>query len=450
MQTGRLDALNPKRSGMSSKERFTFNIYMLYQAIDGVMLGVVALTEIVLIKSLGAKAFHVGVFFQLSSFLMPLSIFLTWYLSRIKNKKKVLINVALFTRIPLLFFAFFPPHVIGLQNHFLFINLFLLIFLLYYFAIPIILPIINLFLKSNYKTGRFGILYSYSLSLNQMILFVCTLVFGAMLNKDPDIYRYVYPVMGVLGVVGIYLITLIPYEEKTEQLPGTKSMRVELKDILNNSIQILKNNRAFRDFQLGMMLYGVGFFFCLAIIPMMLSKYFQLSYAEIAIYKDIPVIISVILFPFAGLQMDKKDPRLFAIRSFTFIGLFFLCLLLAQYLPWHAEFSGFTMIFLVILGYILFGIFSSSMTILWSIGSTYFAKTEDAATYHAIHLSFTGIRGCIIPFFGVWVFYAGGYTASFAMGILFEALAIYVLVRSMRKRKLYMPGDIHTSDESLL
>ncbi len=422
--------------GMGLREKRTFTFHLLYSMLDGILLGVIALNEFVLLKSLGGSAVHVGIFFQMASFLMPLSIFLTYFLSRIKNKKRMLIIIAIITRGPLLLFLLFPRDVAGLESSKLYIYAFLGIYLLFYFASPILLPVINLFLKSNYRHGRFGRLYSYALSINQIMLFAFTLIFGALLDLDNDIYRYVYPMLGVLGFLGIYLLTKIPYKEP-EQLPFSKRPFVEdLKNIYFHSIDILRTNPAYRDFQMGMMVYGAGFFFVLAILPVYLSKHFGLSYTEIAAYKDIPILISVMMFPFSGAQMDRLDPRRVAIRSFVYIMFYFACLMLALFFPNAYVFHQYRLIYFVLLGFIFNGIFSGSMTLLWAIGSSYFSSAGDAARYHAVHVSLTGVRGIIAPFLGVWIFYFGGYYASFSCSIACEALAVWLMVRSLRRRKL--------------
>jgi MFS family permease len=423
--------------GMNLREQRTFFIHLLYSVFDGVGQGIIALNEFVFVKDLGASTMQVSLLFQVGVFVMPFSIFMVDFLNRVRNKKRMLLLVALLTRAPLLLFAIFPAQSAGTAQHGLYTALYLFIFMLYFLSQPIVLPVLNLFTKSNYRSRRFGRLFSYSLTITQFVLLMATLSFGKLMDIDPQSYRYVFPLMGVLGFFAILLVTKIPYKEPrilplSARLPFIHALR----RTFNDSLSLLRTNRPFFDFQKGMMLYGMGFMMALPVITVYLSQQFHLSYTDIAFYKNIPIIISVVIFPFFGKLMDERDPRRFSIVSFFFAILFYVCLLIAGYLPFGNIFYGYNIIYLLLAGYLFNGLYAGSISLLWGIGSSYFTRPEHAAKYQAIHMSMTGLRGLAGPFLGVVVLHFAGYTGAFACIIIFEILAIYLMIRSLKRRAI--------------
>lgn len=89
--------------------------------------------------------------------------------------------------------------------------IFLAIFLVYYLAAPVINPTINLLLRTNYEHKNFGRLYSIATSANKVVLLVVTFLYGLLLDYDNYAFVYVFPVASVLGMVSIYLLSLINY-----------------------------------------------------------------------------------------------------------------------------------------------------------------------------------------------------------------------------------------------
>lgn len=422
-------------SGMDLREKTTFNLHIIYSILDGISLGIIALNEFVFLKNTGATTFHVGVLFQFVVLIMPFSIFFTHFLAMVKKKKRMLLYIALFTRAPLVLFLFFPENIYLLPHKEFYIWLYLLIFMLYYIASPIILPVINLFTKANYRVRRFGKLFSYSLTITQLTLLIATLLFGWLLDVDTNYYRFVFPVLGVLGFFAIYLITRIPYKEP-KVLPAAQALTASLSlgAIYTRALNILKHNRAFADFQAGMMAYGLGFMMSLAVITVYLGEYFSLPYTEIAFYKNIPILISIISFPLFGRKMDLIDPRRFAIISFFFAMLFYLCLMAASHWPTEMQIQGHRIIWLLVAGYIFHGLFNASMGLIWGIGSSYFAPPEEAARYHAVHLSLTGLRGIVGPLLGVWIYQLSGFYGAFGASVIMQVFAMWIMKRSLEKR----------------
>src|SRR5690242_14435364 len=95
-------------SGMEPHEKKTFYLHSLYCFLEGIILGVFSLNEFVFIKTTGAGPFKLGLLFQLSVLVLPFSIFFTSYLGKVHKKQRLLLGIAMITRLPLFAMLLFP------------------------------------------------------------------------------------------------------------------------------------------------------------------------------------------------------------------------------------------------------------------------------------------------------------------------------------------------------
>ena len=73
--------------------------------------------------------------------------------------------------------------------------------------LAIVFPIINSILKNNYSNSHFGKLYSYAAMTNKIVMMITTFVFGWMLDANPFLFVYIYPVIGILGIFSLFLLS---------------------------------------------------------------------------------------------------------------------------------------------------------------------------------------------------------------------------------------------------
>ena len=246
-------------------EKRTLILHLFFSFIEGLALGVFALNEFVFIRSLKGTDFQLGLLFLIMNFVLLFSVVFTEFLKRYKNKRKLLIYVALLTRLPMLCFLLFPKDLQILLSSEFYHLMFIAIFFIYYLAKPVVLPIINLYLKNNYKDQNFGKLFSYSTMINNATMIVATFLFGLLMDFDYNWYRIVYPFLGILSVVSIVLLSYIRVDiiHTVIKVP----FKIALVNSIKNSFQILKSNKAYRDFEIGFMLYGFAWMTCFAIVP---------------------------------------------------------------------------------------------------------------------------------------------------------------------------------------
>jgi hypothetical protein len=421
--------INPFNLNTEVLEKRTFRLHLVYSIIEGIILGVLALNEFVFIKSLKGSNIGVGLLFQASTFVLVFSVVLNEWVNRVADKQRFIFITAILTRLPLIALGFFPAGIGSMAGNAVYHYLFLAIFLIYYFANPIIYPVINLFLKANYTHSNFSVLYSYATTINKVVMLLVTFLYGLLLDADDQAYRYVFPLIGVLGIVSVFLFSKINYAAPAiANYPG--SVFKSIVSIWRNMGSILKGNKSFRDFETSFMFYGFAFMGTVSVITIFYEKGLGLNYSSVAFYKNSYNIIAIVLLPFMGRLLGKIEPRKFSIITFSSLLFYLLFTMLTEYFPWKTDISGIQLYYSLFLAMMFNGIFAATMSLLWSIGSAYYCKTEEASNYQAIHLTFTGVRSFFAPLLGVWVYELFGFTGAFLAGMAFLIVAIYI---SMRK-----------------
>lgn len=413
-------------------ERKTFRLHLLYMAVEGIVLGVLALNEFVFIKSLLGTNYQLGFLFQFSMIIFLFLVFINEFLKRVRNRRKLLRWTALLTRLPLLLIFFFPRDANSILSQNIYHYIYLGLFLVYFSGNIIIYPNINFLLKTNYTHQNFGKLYSYATSFNKIIMLVVTFIYGYLLDFDNYFFVYALPVTGILGVVSGFVLSYIPYSVQIE-IPKRKTIFQSVADSVREMLLILKSNSPYRHFEGGFMLYGFSFMISVTVITIYFYEALNLNYASVAFYRNSYNILAIILLPIAGRLLGNIDPRKFAAVSYASIAAYIFFLMTTTWFPFNFEFLGITVYYTLILYIIFHGIFAATMVLLWNIGSAYFCKPEEAGTYQSLHLSLTGARAVFAPLLGVLFYEMFGFTVTFSIAIASLLLAMWLMRWSYKK-----------------
>lgn len=422
---------------LETNEKKVFGLHLLYSIIEGVLAGVVLLNEFVFVKSLKGTEMQLAILFQTSVIVFVFSVVIHELLKRYK-KKNILRMTALITRLPMLLVIVFPRELLSANNMVFYHYFFLLIFLFYYLAMPIVFPIINSILKNNYSNSNFGKLYSYATMTNKIVMMITTFAFGWILDVDPFSFVYVYPVIGVLGIISLFSLSMavkVDYLQTGEKILSImESLRKSFRDMR----AIIKLNKPYRDFELGFMLYGFSFMLTAAIITLFLVEELGLNYTSIAFYKNSYNIIAILLLPFFGNLIGRIDPRKFAAFTFLTLLMHLFFMGLTEYYPYYFDVGAYRFYYLIVISFAWNGLFAATMSLLWNIGSAYFCKNNDVGKYQSVHLSMVGIRALIAPLFGIWIYQYIGFSGVFALGVLLLILSISVMFWSLRRDRLFI------------
>ncbi|MCK5846517.1 MAG: MFS transporter [Bacteroidales bacterium] len=415
---------------ISGEEYKVFKLHFLFTLIQGIITGVFALNELVYIKDMNATNFQLSILLQLSVIIMVVSIMVNEFLRRIADKKKMLKIVALITHTPLLLLYYFPQDIESYTDSSFYHYAFLSIFFFFYLNLIITLPTINQMLKSAYTHNNFGRLYSYTSSTNKIMIMVTTLAFGFMLDDYAFSFVYVYPLMGILGVISIFLLSRIP---QVEEIPVKSSFSESIRNSFKYMKGVLRSNKPFLHFEIGFMFYGFAWMISAAVIPIYFNEVFEMNHATYGFYKNGYNVFAIILLPFFGSLIGKIDARIFGAITFGSLMLFTFTLGISQYYMQYIEILGIKIYFSLIIAYGFYGVFAATMALLWFIGSAYFCKKEEAARYQSIHLSLTGFRAIMSFQIGIWMYMVMGFTFTFMAAALSLLIAVILMLWSVKK-----------------
>jgi len=417
----------------SAKQSFRY--HLIYSIIDGFILGLFALNEFILIKSLKGSNYQIAFLFQVMVLVLLFSVVFGEILNRVKRKKKLIRIVGIVTRIPLIFLFFFPDDAMNLNDNYYYQIAFLAILMIYYFANPLLFPAINHLLKSSYSHNDFGKFFSYASTVNKVMMMIATFLFGLLLDYDNSAFTYIYPLVAILGISSIFILTKIDYKVLENEI--TKSnFFVAIYNSLKNMVQILKGNKPYRDFEISFMFYGFAWMATAAVITIFFEKVLNLNYSSIALYKNAYNTLAILLLPYFGRLIGKIDPRKYAVFTFGFMLLHLFFLGLTEYYDSYFEIWGLKIYYSLIASYTFYGLFAATMALLWYIGSAYFCKDEEVSDYQSVHLTLTGFRGIFSPLVGIFFYELFGFSGVFLLGIVSLSIAMAIMLLSMKRKGL--------------
>lgn len=423
-----LKQLNPTESK-------AFRLHMIYSSLEGIILGVLALNEYVFIHSLRGTNYQLAFLFQFSMMVFIFLFIFNQFRKRIGNKKRMLRITGLLTRLPLILLILIPAQESALTGQSGWHYLFLIVFLIYFFGNIIIYPAINVLLKTNYRHENFGKLYSYATSLNKIIMLIATFAYGLLLDADNYAFRYVFPMIGLLGVISLFVLSEIDYS-RVVQHPAALKFVDSVKESWQNMVRILKTNKPYLHFELGFMVYGFSFMISVTIINIFFQDALGLNYSSVAFYKNAYNILAIMLLPYFGKLLSNIDPRRFAAITFAALFMYIFFLLMTDYFPGYVEVYGIKLYYMLLISFLFYGIFAATMALLWFIGSAYFCKPEEADDYQSIHLSLTGVRSLIAPVFGVYFYELVGFSGTFILTMAVLLIAMGLMRWSYRRDKI--------------
>ncbi len=417
-------------------ERITFKKHLFFSISDGLVRGAFALSQFIFLKTLGGSELMQGILFQFSMVTFLFAVPMGGIMQRAYNKRKLLRITALATQTPMLLFALFE--LIFHQNYDIIYHLlFLLIFFIYFLSQPIILPTINQVLKQNYEHQHYARLFGYATAIKQVAFFTSFALFSYWLHCHESHFVYMYVLVGAISIIALFITSTIPYTPSaTEINNASQKLSQSVSRALVNFVRILRKNRPFRDLQIGFMIYGLAWMASEAVIPIFFEKQLNLNYVSFGFYRNAHNFIAIFLLPIFGKLLGKIDPRKFGYITFGSLALYLLFTMLAAFLPYNSAYFDVKIYWIMIPAILFNGLFTSTMPLLWGIGSSFFCKTEEAGEYQSIHLTLVGARALLGPVLGVVFYQTWDYKGAFILSITLLAIAILFLRYSIKHAPL--------------
>jgi MFS family permease len=215
------------------------------------------------------------------------------------------------------------------------------------------------------------------------------LVTGWLLDKSHEIYRVLYPLAGLCGLIGcvFYGMLHVPAADKLPRRRG------RLRDSVDGVERIITQDRAYLLFQVAFFLSGSAFFMSTHVVLLLTQHRLNFTAFELALWMStVPQLLLALTSPFWGHVLD----RIGIVRCRLLISL-----VMTAYL---ASYFGGVLIGLPVLiglGSILQGMTNGGGQLTWALASSHFAPSpEDVPLYNGIHFVLNGVRGLVLPWVG--------------------------------------------------
>jgi MFS family permease len=241
-------------------------------------------------------------------------------------------------------------------------------------------------LKRNVKGGRER-WFSASGALAYAEGVVLSLAFGAMLDRDPGLWKVFFAGAALLGIVSLGLLGRVEVKEKVEEDLSLKELVVRP---WRDTWELMRRRPDFSLFQWGFMLSGFGIMLIQPALPLFAVDWLGVSYLEMATAISIAKGLGFSLSsPLWARWMERVSIFRVSSAVFVIVGFFPLLLALSPFgLGWFY------------LAYFLYGVGQGGSHLVWNMSGPVFAGKEESSRYTGVNVAMAGLRGIVGPGLG--------------------------------------------------
>jgi len=246
-------------------------------------------------------------------------------------------------------------------------------------------PAYSALMKEIYPDGERAKIMGYARVCTWSVLVIATLAGGWLLKLRPDMYRYVFPVAAVFGVISAIVFGKIPTYETTGD------SEVSLARFARDSVSILHHDPGFRWFSGATFIYGFANFLVAPAYAMYQVDVLGVDTRWASIYTTLSAIVIVISFFYWGSYIDQRRPEkvlAFQMLVWTLIPLIYM----VAREPW-----------MLILTALIGGVVGAGNELSYFNGVLYFAPVHRLTQYQAVFAALMGVRGLIAPVIGAYM-----------------------------------------------
>jgi MFS family permease len=282
--------------------------------------------------------------------------------------------------------------------------------------------------SANYPLAVRGRLFAMLSVMSRISAVVAAKVSGWLLDADFLWLRVLFPVAAVCGLLEHWTISRIRWHHegrpKVRTWGGLTSALAASADAWRETGRILREDRAFRVYEIGFLLYGFGFLMSFPLIAVFAARVLHLSYGEYTSASGLaqPIAYSVTILAF-GRAVDRFGVVRTTAAAFALLTVFFAVL------PFVGDARQFQLCFL------LFGITMALVNLGWSLGPISFAPSGQGRSYTTVHVLFVGIRSAAAPFLGVWLSGRIGLGSVFVVSAGLVALGCVTMTALARRTR---------------
>lgn len=222
---------------------------------------------------------------------------------------------------------------------------------------------------------------------------------GMLLDANPNSWRWLFPITALIGMVSTLWLVRLP---NVESQLKPKSLSLPWK----NSYFLIKSRPDFRNYLFGFMLGGAGLMIIQPVLPIFFVDELQFSYTEMMIAITVCKGIGfAVASPFCVALFKRLPIHLFGCLVALLAACFPMMLFGAKWSEWFVYFA-----------YLSYGVMQSGSELSWNLSSVAFSRKEESLSFSETNILAVGIRGCIIPFIGNFLFLAFNSLAVMIVG----------------------------------
>jgi len=254
--------------------------------------------------------------------------------------------------------------------------------------------------RANYpRSVRFHVIGNFTI-LTAAIISLLSIVVGHLMDVNEQSYRVIFPLAALVGLAGALVFRKLRWRrgksliqsEKTADATGQNGASAR------TMFRVLREDKHFRFYMICQFILGIANLSLMPPFIKALDETFNLKYgSSMALTTTIPIGLMVIALPFWSRFLTRVHIVQFrAVHSWFFV----VAIMLTAF-----GVLGKILLFLY-LSRIIIGIARGGGALAWNLGHHDFSSRQLAPIYMGIHVTLTGIRGMIGPFFGMLI-YAG-------------------------------------------
>lgn len=275
-------------------------------------------------------------------------------------------------------------------------------------------------IKRNMSEGKRNWAFSMSLALGYVEGVVLALACGALLDRDPGLWKEMFFWGALVGMAALAVQSrvVVEGEDAAGERPSLKELVVRP---WRDSWKLVRGRPDFARYQWGFMVSGFGLMLIQPALPLFMVDMLGVSYLEMAAAISVAKGLGFALSsPIWARWINRANVFRLAGLVFLSVGLFMALLSLSVWsLAW------------LFAAYFCYGVGQGGSHLVWNMSGPIFAGKDESSRYTGVNVALVGLRGAVAPPCGSWLAVACGPLWVLAMG---GALCFYSGVKMLQRR----------------
>lgn len=255
-------------------------------------------------------------------------------------------------------------------------------------------------------------------SINYLTVMFLPLLLSFWMDANSDLWKSLFVCFGVLQLLALLILCFLKpsYNSSKKKEKGQRCTNPLL--LWKEGWNLLKSNSAFARYHLLFFLGGAGLVALQPILPIYFKETLQLSYTQVTLAFSVCKGAAFVLSSPVWARWSNKISLYLINYWMNVLSLLFITLMLAASIATLGIFPA----------YLMYGAMQAGCELGWNLSGPYFAGGRESTYYSSMNLVFVGIRGCVCPFIGTFIFGLTNFVGVFIFaGFLCVISIIYAL-----------------------